>query len=217
MSVDLYYAPMSSPCRAVLLAAEAIGFPLNLKEINLLEGENLTPEYEQINPQKTVPFLLDGDYKLSESRAIMSYLADQYGKNDRLYPKTPTGLALVNQRLHFDIGTLYKAVKDYYYPVAFGKTKDYNPEQYEKLKGAFEVLDSFLEGQDYIAGRNLTIADLALATTVSTAEVLDFEIDNYSNVARWMEKIKKSAPGYRKANDEGAKMFRKVTDDLKMK
>lgn len=44
----------------------------------------------------------------------MSYLADQYGKNDRLYPKTPTGLALVNQRLHFDIGTLYKAVKDYY-------------------------------------------------------------------------------------------------------
>lgn len=48
------------------------------------------------------------------SRAIMSYLADQYGKNVRLYPQTPIGRALVNHRLHFDIGTLYRGMKDYY-------------------------------------------------------------------------------------------------------
>lgn len=57
------------------------------------------------------------------------------------------------------------------YPVAFGKTKDYNPECYKILEGAFDVLNIFLDGQDYAAGRNLTIADLALAATVSTAEV----------------------------------------------
>lgn len=44
----------------------------------------------------------------------MSYLVDQYGKNDRLNPHTPNERALVNQRLYFDIGTLYKAVKYYY-------------------------------------------------------------------------------------------------------
>lgn len=48
------------------------------------------------------------------SRAIMSYLADQYGKNTRLNPQTVIGRALVNHRLYFDIGTLYRGMKDYY-------------------------------------------------------------------------------------------------------
>ncbi|XP_076630711.1 glutathione S-transferase 1-1-like [Colletes latitarsis] len=215
MSVDLYYTPMSSPCRAVLLTAEAIGFPLNLKEIDLLSGEHLTPEYEQLNPQKKVPFLVDGDYKLGESRAIMSYLVDEYGNNPRLNPQTPAGRAMVDQRMHFDIGTMYKAVKDYYYPVVFGKTKDYDPEKYAKLQSAFEVLDAFLEGQDYVTGRNMTIADLALVATVTTAEVMDFDTDSYPNVAKWLDRIKSSAPGYRKANGEGVLIFKKVSEDLR--
>ncbi|KAF3421803.1 hypothetical protein E2986_11896 [Frieseomelitta varia] len=49
MSVDLYYTPISSPCRAVLLTAEAIGISLNLKEIDLFSGEQLKPEYEQVS------------------------------------------------------------------------------------------------------------------------------------------------------------------------
>lgn len=48
---------------------------------------------------------------------------------------------------------------------------NYNPEYYKILEDAFDVLDKFLNGQDYVAGRNLTIADLALAATVSTSEV----------------------------------------------
>ena len=207
--------PISSPCRAVLLTAEAIGFPLNLKEIDLFAGEHMKPEFEQLNPQKTIPFLVDGDYTLTESRAIMSYLVDQYGKNSRLNPHTPTGRALVNQRLHFDIGTLYKAVKNYYCPVAFGKTDVYDPEQYKKVEGAFGVLNIFLEGQEYVAGRYLTIADLAVAATVSTAEVFGFEIEKYPNVAKWMEKIKSTAPGYRKANGEGVQAFKKFLEDSK--
>lgn len=54
MSVDLYYTPMSSPCRAVLLTAEAIGITLNLIEINLFEGEHLKPEFEQVSVLKYV-------------------------------------------------------------------------------------------------------------------------------------------------------------------
>ncbi|XP_033197170.1 uncharacterized protein LOC117230545 [Bombus vosnesenskii] len=214
MSVDLYYTPMSSPCRAVLLTAEAIGITLNLIEINLFEGEHLKPEFEQLNPQKTVPFLVDGDYKLSESRAIMSYLVDQYGKNIRLNPQTPAGRALVNHRLHFDIGTLYRGMKNYYYPVVF-RGANYNPEYYKVLEGAFDVLDKFLNGQDYVAGRNLTIADLALAATVSTSEVFGFEVEKYVNVAKWMERIKSSAPGYRKANGEGLEIMKKLADNAK--
>ncbi|KAK2588572.1 hypothetical protein KPH14_006346 [Odynerus spinipes] len=215
MSLDLYYMPFSAPCRAVMLTAEALGLSLNLKQIDLFAGEHLKPEYEQLNPQKSIPFLVDGDYKLSESRAIMSYLVDQYGRNARLYPQTPAARALVNQRLYFDIGTLYKNMSAYFYPVAFFGVETYDEEQYEKLKGAFEVLDAFLDGQDYAAGRSLTIADLALASSVSTAEALGFDLFRYKYVVKWMDRVKASAPGYRKANGEGLEILKKFVADRK--
>ncbi|XP_043678379.1 uncharacterized protein LOC122633947 [Vespula pensylvanica] len=213
MSLDLYYLPMSAPCRAVLLTAEAIGLSLNLKEIDLFSGEQLKPEYEEINPQRTIPFLVDGDYKLSESRAIMCYLVDQYGKNERLYPQNPVSRALVNQKLYFDIGTLYKNLSSYFYPVVFGDAESYDEEKYEKLKDSFDLLEKFLEDQDYVVGRSLTIADLTLASSVSTAEALGFEVFRYKNVSKWMDRIKSSAPGYRKVNGEGLEILKKFVAD----
>ena len=48
MSLDLYYLPASAPCRAVLLAANAVGVQLNLKYVQLMKGEHLTPEYIKV-------------------------------------------------------------------------------------------------------------------------------------------------------------------------
>ena len=74
------------------------------------------------------------------------------------------------------------------YPVAFGKTDVYDPEQYKEIERAFEVLNIFLEGQEYVAGRYLTIADLAVAATVSTAEVKMTwirDVENYFRGLSW--------------------------------
>ncbi|WP_323677962.1 glutathione S-transferase N-terminal domain-containing protein, partial [Halorubellus sp. PRR65] len=72
MTIDFYYAPGSSPCRAVLLTAKAIGVDLNLKLMDLMKGEHLSPEFLKINPQHTIPTLVDNGLALSESRAIMT-------------------------------------------------------------------------------------------------------------------------------------------------
>lgn len=215
MPLDFYYAATSAPCRAVLLTAEAIGISLNLIPINLAIGERLKPEVEQINPQKTVPFLVDDDYNLSESRAIMAYLTDQYGKNPRLYPQTLMARALVNQRLNFDIGTMYRGLKYYYYPVMFYGASEYDEKYYKLLEHSFDVLNTFLDGQDYVAGRNMTIADLSMVATVSTIEAFGFDIQDYPNVVRWFEKIKSSAPGYRTANGEGIQMLKYLAESKK--
>lgn len=48
MPIDLYYVPGSAPCRAVLLAAKAIGVDLNLKHLDLMKGEHLTPDFIKV-------------------------------------------------------------------------------------------------------------------------------------------------------------------------
>lgn len=49
MSIDLYYVPGSSPCRAVRLVAAAIGLDLNLKLTDLMTGQHLTPEFIKVS------------------------------------------------------------------------------------------------------------------------------------------------------------------------
>ncbi len=65
-----------------------------------------------MNPMHNIPTLKDGDFCLNESRAAAAYLAETYGKDDKLYPKDAKAKAVVNQRLFFDMGTFYKAAGD---------------------------------------------------------------------------------------------------------
>ncbi|XP_025830753.1 glutathione S-transferase 1-like [Agrilus planipennis] len=216
MPIDLYYLPGSAPCRNVLLTAKAIGVDLNLKHLDLMKGEHLTPEFLKINPQHTIPTLVDNGFALWESRAIMTYLANQYSKNDSLYPKDPKTRAVIDQRLFFDAATLYQTFSDYYYPTIFaGAPKD--EAKLEKCKQAVKFLDTFLEGQNYAVGNNLTLADLSLVSTVSTYEAVDFDLSPYKNVQKWYAKVKSTAPGYEETNGNGVKIFRQMVQNLTKK
>lgn len=203
--MDLYYKPGSAPCRAVLMTAKAVGVDLNLKRVELMNGEHLTPEYLKINPQHTIPTLVDGEFSLWESRAIQIYLAEKYGKNDTLYPKCPKKRALVNQRLFFDMGTLYQRFGDYHYPQIFANAPA-DPEKFKKMEEAMGFLETFLDGKTYAAGDFLTIADLSLLATVSSYEVAKFDLSKYQNVTKWYNHIKSVAPGS-DLNEQGCVEF----------
>ncbi|XP_036323959.1 glutathione S-transferase 1-1-like [Rhagoletis pomonella] len=207
--VDFYYLPGSAPCRSVLLTAKSLGIELNKKLLNLQAGEHLTPEFLKINPQHTIPTLVDNGFALWESRAILVYLVEKYGKDDSLFPKDPKKQAVVNQRLYFDMGTLYKSFADYYYPQIFAK-QSADPELYKKIETAFDFLNTFLEGNKYVAGDKLTVADLAILSTVSTFDGAGFDISKYPNVAKWYETAKK-LPGWEE-NWEGVLEFKKFFD-----
>ena len=177
------------------MTAKAIGVELNKKLVDLFAGEHKTPEYLKLNPQHCIPTLVDGDLVLWESRAIMIYLAEKYDKTDSLYPKCPKKRAIINQRLYFDMGTLFKSYVDYYYPQYITKAQA-DPEMYKKIETAFEFLDIFLADSQYAAGDTLTLADLALLSTVSTLEVVGFDFSKYANVAKWYANAKTVAPGF---------------------
>ena len=114
MPIDLYYMDASAPCRSVMMTAKMIGVELNLKPLNLMAGEHMKPEFIAINPQHNIPTISDDDLHLNESRAICTYLVNQYGKDDTLYPKDPKVRAVVDQRLYFDMGVFYHRFGEVY-------------------------------------------------------------------------------------------------------
>ncbi|KAH8357215.1 hypothetical protein KR084_009956, partial [Drosophila pseudotakahashii] len=212
-SMDLYYLPLVSACRTVLMVAKALNLDLNKKLLNTLKGEQLNPDFIKINPQHTIPTLVDNGFTIWESRAVAVYLIEQYGKDDSLYPKDPKKQAVINQRLYFDMGSMYPSLANYYYKV-FVTGQYGSEEEFKKVQDTFAFLNTFLEGQEYVAGDQYTVADIAILASVSTFDALEFDISKYPNVAKWYENVKKITPGWEE-NWQGAQDVKKVVDEKK--
>ncbi|XP_064072480.1 glutathione S-transferase 1-like isoform X2 [Vanessa tameamea] len=203
--IKLYYLPPSPPCRSVMMTARALGIDLELVLTNIMEGQHKTPEYIKMNPQHTIPTMDDNGFILWESRAIMSYFVNAYGRDDSLYPRNPRQRALVDQRLNFDLGTLYKRYMDLYVPMLF-KGEAYNDEAAEKLNEALDWLNIMLGGRAFVAGDNLTIADISIVVTLSNLEAFGFDYSAHENVVKWFERTKKTLEpyGYAEIDQGGA-------------
>ncbi|KAH8346995.1 glutathione S-transferase D7-like [Drosophila kikkawai] len=211
-AMDLYNMPGAPTTRAVKMTAKAVGVELNSKFINTMEGDQLKPEFVKINPQHTIPTLVDNGFAIWESRAIVVYLVEKYGKPDSpLYPKDPQKRALINQRLYFDMGTLFDSLAKYIFPL-FRTGSLGDQESLDKFNSALELLNTFLEGQDYVAGSKLTVADLAILATVSTIEMIQFDLQKFPNVDRWYKNAQKVAPGWDE-NLEGIKQLKKFIEE----
>lgn len=102
-----------SPCvRSTFAVAAAIGVEMDYKLVDLIKGENFDPAFLELNPVHAVPVLEDDGKYIIDGHAVLTYLVDQYGKNDSLYPKDPYQRAMVDQRLHFDSGILYMRLRN---------------------------------------------------------------------------------------------------------
>ncbi|XP_037728775.1 glutathione S-transferase D2 isoform X2 [Drosophila subpulchrella] len=210
-NMDFYYMPGSSGCRTIIMVAKALGLELNKKLLNTMEGEQLKPEFVKLNPQHTIPTLVDNGFSIWESRAIAVYLVEKYGKDDSLFPKDPKTRAVVNQRLYFDMGTLYDSFAKYYYPL-FHTGKPGTEEDLKKIETSFGFLDTFLEGREYVAGDQLTVADIAILATVSTFDIVKFDFSKYANVTRWYANAKEVTPGWNE-NWEGLLAMKALLED----
>ncbi|KAK9506115.1 hypothetical protein O3M35_008108 [Rhynocoris fuscipes] len=208
--MELYYNRRSVPSRSVLLFAKAIDVSLELKELNLLEGEHLTEDFLKINPEHSVPLLVDGDIALSESRAILIYLADAYGKDDSYYPKDNKDRAIVNQRLFFDASNLSSRIIDCYVAPVLWESKPFRTEMLPKVEDSFNILNTYLDGKDWVAGDQITIADYSIVTIVSLAEAIGYDLAKHENVANWLARCKENMEDFESLHQEGQDMFMEV-------
>ena len=204
--------PASEPCRSVIMTLNALKVPYTLKEINLSAGEQLKPEFVAINPQHCIPTIVDTEtnFALWESRAIMTYLVNKFAPGSSLYPTEPQARANVDRLLYFDIGTLYKALGEYVYPYLFYGAPELDQEKDKVLREKLELLNGFLAGNKYVAGGDeLTVADLALYSSVTFLPVIDYDLSAFNNVTSWLNRLTADIPDAESINA-------KTVQDLKV-
>ena len=104
--MKVYYHPVSTTSRMIMLFAAEEGVELEFQVVDLFTGEHLKDAYAAINPNRLVPVLEDGDFRLTESSAILKYLADKVGSP--AYPKDLQKRARVNERMDWLNSNLYR-------------------------------------------------------------------------------------------------------------
>jgi glutathione S-transferase len=106
--LQLYYTSGSPPSRAVLQTIRVLGIDVEVKSVDLMKGENLLPEFLKLNPMHQVPILVDDDFVVTESRAIMAYLVNSRKPDSDLYPNDPKKRAKIDERLYFDCNNFFE-------------------------------------------------------------------------------------------------------------
>ncbi|XP_055921912.1 glutathione S-transferase 1-like, partial [Eupeodes corollae] len=197
------------PVETVLLTLNALGLEFKIKKVQISKFEQKSEEFRKKNPLQLVPVLEDEDKFLADSHAISAYLVRKYAKDDSLYPKDFKQRALVDHRLFFDSGVLFAALNSITIGV-FQKSDPTIPQdKHDSVISGYEILDKFLENNNYVAGENVTIADFSLLATVSSLDCL-IPIDGkkFAKLMAWKELMTK-LPYYERGNELGLALFAK--------
>lgn len=191
----LYTAPLSSNARRVQLTAHVMKVPLDLMQVNLMDDADRARLHE-INPNGKLPVLEDGSFMLWESCAIMQYLADQT-HDQELYPQDPRARADINRWMFWAVQHFAPAVGvltfENIWKAMLGMGE---ADPRELARGEREllqfgaVLDAQLEGREWVAGKALSLADLAIVPSLMYIERGRLPLDRFPNVMAWFERIK---------------------------
>nr|UEN71121.1 glutathione S transferase-E7 [Glyphodes pyloalis] len=210
MVLTLYKLDASPPARAVMMVIEALGIPdVEYVDVDLFGKDHLKDEFLQMNPQHTIPTLKDDDFVVWDSHAIAGYLVSQYGDTDALYPKDPKKRALIDQRLHFDSGILFPALRGTVEPILFRGEKSFNPEMLTKIKAAYDFSESFLTSP-WLVGDDVTIADICCVATLSSlTAIVPVDESTHPNLTAWLARCA-TKEFYKKANQPGVEILAQV-------
>ncbi|KAJ0172116.1 hypothetical protein K1T71_012089 [Dendrolimus kikuchii] len=214
MVLALYKMDVSPPCRSVFMVIEALNIPnVKLIELDLLQDEHLKEDFLKINPQHTIPTLVDEDFVVWDSHAIATYLINKYESHSPLYPADARKRALVDLRLHFDSSILYPALREVDEPLLFWNEPSLKPEGLAKIKVAYDFTEKFLSTSTWLAGDDVTVADICCVATISSLnDLLPIDAAVYPNIIAWIGRCSKY-DWYKKGNEPGAIGYRQLVKE----
>ena len=194
--IQLYSFPTPNGIKVSAMLEET-GLPYEAHTINIMQNDQMTPEFLALNPNNKIPAIIDpcgpgGDpVEIFETGAIMIYLAEKSGK---FLPSAPQAKAEVLSWLMWQMGGLGPMLGQFghFYKFAADKTTDdYAKDRFTtESKRLLGVLDEHLRAKDFVAAGQHTIADMAIWPWLNAVSFYEGEealgMSDYGNVARYL-------------------------------
>lgn len=184
----------------VSIALEELGLPYEAHRVDIMAGDQFTPEFISVNPNSKIPAIIDPDgpggkpITLFESGAILTYLAEKTGK---LLPTDPAGRYECLQWVFFQVGGVGPMFGQFGFFSRYGGKEIEDPrprERYQKeTQRLLGVLDKRLDGREWIMGDTYTIADIMTFPWVRGLDV-HYEatetlgLKDFPNVMAWLQR-----------------------------
>lgn len=190
--MKVYADPITINCRKVLAGLDLMNAPYELMHVDYFKGQQKEEPYLSINPNASIPAMVDGDLVLWESNAILQYAADKVGA-DAAYPRDLKVRADVNRWLFWESASWFPACYGYLVENCVKPLLGGAPDtavlqaqaaSFHKLAG---ILDRRLAAHQWVAGTaNPTIADIALAAPMHLHGWQQLPLNDHPNLKRWM-------------------------------
>jgi glutathione S-transferase len=204
----LYTYPGSPICRPISMFIADHEIDVEQRVIDLLAGEHVKPAFTAINPNGAVPVLEDGAFRLTESSAILKYLADFV--DSPAYPKPLQARARVNSAMDWVNTGLYRTFGyGFCYPQVLAHLKWPDPATQSLVlaagqDGARKYLcvmnDHLLGGQNaWLCGDRMTIADYFASGILSLGELTGCDFAGWRHIQRWYQHMQ-GLPNWHSAN-----------------
>jgi glutathione S-transferase len=196
--LQVYLDPCTVNSRKVLAGLDLLGAEFNLNHVNYFTGEHKGDAYLKINPNATVPAAIDGDCAITESNAILQYAADHtHAGNSTAYPKDLKKRADVNKWLLWEASVWFQTCYIYLVEYVVKPLLKAEPDEAvikgeeAKFHKLANVLDQQLGKTKFIAGDEVTIADIAIAAPMHLRKPSRLPLDEHPNLLRWIQEIEK--------------------------
>ena len=196
--MKLYMHPVSNTSRPLRMFIKDHKLPVEEELVDLMAGAHLREPYISLNPNGLVPTLDDDGFILTESSAILKYLADKF--NLPAYPKDLKKRAKVNELMDWFNTNFYR---DYGYGVVYPQLYPHHRRPSEEIqKGTIawgkeltkkwlQVLNDHWLGQrnKYLTGDEITIADYFGAGLLTCGDPIRTEFKKYPNIQAWLDRM----------------------------
>lgn len=202
MAKEIQFYSLATPNgQKVGIALEEMGLAYTAHKIDIMKGDQFTPEFIKINPNSKIPAIVDPDgpggqpISIMESGAILIYLGQKSGK---FYPTDPRLQSEVLQWLMFQIGgvgPMFGQFGHFYKWAADKCDSPYPVERYAtEAKRLLGVLEGRLQGVDFLVGNQYSIADMATVPWINGARIHydateKLELDKFKNVNAWVKRV----------------------------
>ena len=185
--IELFYSPTPNG-RKVSIMLEEIKIDYKITSINLGKEEQFKPEFLKINPYGKIPAIIDHekDLVLIESGAILIYLAR---KSNQFLPKENE--TKIFEWLMFQVGNVGPMLGQHHHFHHFnpGKSKYAEDRFFENSVRIYKTLDKIFSRNNYLAGNDYSIADIATFPWIARHNWHDIGLKKYKYLSRWYEVI----------------------------